>query len=106
VRRLIQNDFNTAFKQCDVLLGPTAPTTAFKLGEKAQSPMTMYLSDIFTLAVNLAGVPALSLNVGFDVQKLPIGAQLIGPFGSDAKLLGLAAHYQRRHPETIQGLMP
>ncbi|RMD91593.1 MAG: Asp-tRNA(Asn)/Glu-tRNA(Gln) amidotransferase subunit GatA, partial [Calditrichaeota bacterium] len=81
VRALIKRDFDQAFEQCDCLLTPTTPTTAFKLGEKLRDPLTMYLSDIFTVSVNLAGLPAISIPCGFDSKSLPIGAQLIGrPF--------------------------
>ncbi|MDR2678268.1 MAG: Asp-tRNA(Asn)/Glu-tRNA(Gln) amidotransferase subunit GatA, partial [Zoogloeaceae bacterium] len=73
IRRLIANDFSAAFQKCDVILGPTSPTTAFKQGEKAADPVQMYLSDIYTIAVNLAGLPGLSLPCGFDQQNLPIG---------------------------------
>jgi aspartyl-tRNA(Asn)/glutamyl-tRNA(Gln) amidotransferase subunit A len=85
LRRLIANDFAEAFKQCDVILGPTAPTTAFKLGEKADDPVQMYLSDIYTIAVNLAGLPGMSLPCGFDGQGLPIGLQLIGNYFGEAQ---------------------
>jgi len=94
LRRLIANDFTEAFKQCDVILGPTAPTTAFKLGEKADDPVQMYLSDIYTIAVNLAGLPGMSLPCGFDGQGLPIGLQLIGNYFDEARMLNVAHQYQ------------
>ncbi len=94
LRRLIADDFTEAFKSCDVILGPTAPSTAFKLGEKADDPVQMYLSDIYTIAVNLAGLPGMSLPCGFDGQGLPIGMQLIGNYFSEAKMLGVAHQYQ------------
>jgi aspartyl-tRNA(Asn)/glutamyl-tRNA(Gln) amidotransferase subunit A len=94
LRRLIANDFAEAFKVCDVILGPTAPTTAFKLGEKADDPVQMYLSDIYTIAVNLAGLPGMSLPCGFDGQGLPIGLQLIGDYFGEAKMLNVAHQYQ------------
>ena len=78
VRTLIKRDFDEAFKRCDVIVTPTAPTTAFKIGEKTQDPLQMYLSDIFTISANLAGLPALSLPCGFDTDGMPIGLQLIG----------------------------
>ena len=90
VRRLICRDYETAFAACDVILGPTSPTTAFKLGEKLSDPLQMYLSDIFTIASNLAGTPSLSLPAGRDEQGLPIGMQLQGPMFSDARLLAVA----------------
>ncbi|MBF0188895.1 MAG: Asp-tRNA(Asn)/Glu-tRNA(Gln) amidotransferase subunit GatA, partial [Magnetococcales bacterium] len=87
VRRLIANDFSSAFEKVDVILGPTSPTTAFKLGEKTDDPVQMYLSDIFTINVNLAGLPGMSLPCGFDSQGLPIGMQLIGrPLGEETIL--------------------
>ena len=81
VRTLIRRDFEQAFERCDALVTPVAPTTAFRLGEKTADPLTMYLSDIFTISVNLAGLPALALPCGFDGAGLPIGLQVIGrPF--------------------------
>jgi aspartyl-tRNA(Asn)/glutamyl-tRNA(Gln) amidotransferase subunit A len=94
LRRLIAQDFAAAYKVCDVILGPTAPTTAFKLGEKADDPVQMYLSDIYTIAVNLAGLPGMSLPCGFDGQGLPIGLQLIGDYFSEARMLNVAHQYQ------------
>ena len=88
------NDFTEAFEQCDVILGPTAPTTAFRLGEKADDPVQMYLSDIYTIAVNLAGLPGMSLPCGFDGQGLPIGLQLIGNYFGEARMLNVAHQYQ------------
>ena len=95
VRRLIAADFSAAFEQCDVILGPTAPQTAFKFGEKSADPVSMYLSDIYTIAVNLAGLPGMSLPCGFDGQGLPIGMQLIGNYFSEARLLNVAHQYQQ-----------
>jgi aspartyl-tRNA(Asn)/glutamyl-tRNA(Gln) amidotransferase subunit A len=94
LRRLIAQDFAQAYKHCDVILGPTAPTTAFKLGEKADDPVQMYLSDIYTIAVNLAGLPGMSLPCGFDGLGLPIGLQLIGDYFSEARMLNVAHQYQ------------
>jgi aspartyl-tRNA(Asn)/glutamyl-tRNA(Gln) amidotransferase subunit A len=94
LRRLIAQDFVAAFRQCDVILGPTAPTTAFKLGEKTADPVEMYLSDIYTIAVNLAGLPGMSLPCGFDAQGLPIGLQLIGDYFGEARMLNAAHQYQ------------
>ena len=90
IRTLIKEELKLIFKVADVLLIPTSPTTAFKLGEKINDPLKMYLSDIFTTFVNLAGVPALSFPVGLDSNGLPIGLQLIGPHFSEGKLLSLA----------------
>lgn len=87
VRTLIRRDFTRAFEQCDVIATPVAPTTAFKIGEKMADPLQMYLSDIFTISVNLAGLPGLSLPCGFDREGLPIGIQLIGaPFAEETIL--------------------
>lgn len=94
IRRLICDDFNQAFKDVDVILSPTTPTPAFKLGEKTTDPISMYLSDIYTIAVNLAGLPGISIPAGF-VNNLPIGLQLIGNLFGEAKLLNVAHHYQK-----------
>ncbi len=84
VRTLIRRDFEKAFESCDVVMAPVAPTTAFKLGEKTDDPLTMYLSDIFTISVNLAGLPGMSMPCGYDDKGLPIGLQIIGaPFGEE-----------------------
>ncbi len=93
IRRLIANDFVEAFKQCDVIMGPTSPSTAFRLGEKASDPVQMYLSDIYTIAVNLAGLPGMSIPCGF-ANGLPAGLQLIGDYFSEARLLNAAHRYQ------------
>jgi aspartyl-tRNA(Asn)/glutamyl-tRNA(Gln) amidotransferase subunit A len=93
IRRLIANDFVEAFKACDVIMGPTSPSTAFKLGEKAADPVQMYLSDIYTIAVNLAGLPGMSVPCGF-VKGLPVGLQLIGNYFAEAQLLNVAHRYQ------------
>ncbi|MBS1142663.1 MAG: gatA [Proteobacteria bacterium] len=94
IRRLIADDFVEAFKHCDVIMGPTSPTTAFKLGEKAADPVQMYLSDIYTIAVNLAGLPGMSVPCGF-VGGLPVGLQLIGNYFAEAQLLNVAHRYQQ-----------
>jgi len=95
IRRLIREDFLEAFKQVDVIVGPTSPTPAFNIGEKINDPVTMYLSDIYTIPVNLAGLPALSMPVGF-VNQRPVGLQLIGNYFSEAHLLNIAHQYQQR----------
>jgi len=94
LRRLIADDFAQAFAQCDVILGPTSPTTAFKIGAKTDDPVSMYLSDIYTISVNLAGLPALSLPAGF-AENLPVGMQLIGKYFDEARLLNVAHRYQQ-----------
>ena len=94
VRRLIANDFARAFGEVDVLMGPTAPTTAFELGAKVDDPVTMYLNDIYTIGANLAGLPAMSIPCG-QAQGLPVGLQIIGPHFAEAKLLNVAHGYQR-----------
>ena len=94
IRRLIADDFVAAFKQCDVIMGPTSPSTAFKLGEKAADPVQMYLSDIYTIAVNLAGLPGMSVPCGF-VGGLPVGLQLIGNYFAEGQLLNVAHRYQQ-----------
>jgi aspartyl-tRNA(Asn)/glutamyl-tRNA(Gln) amidotransferase subunit A len=95
LRRLIADDFVAAFKQCDVILGPTTPTTAFKIGEKAADPVQMYLSDIYTIAVNLAGLPGMSIPCGFDGKGLPVGLQIIGDYFAEARMLNVAHQYQQ-----------
>lgn len=95
VRTLIRNDFLKAFEQVDVILAPVAPTPAFKIGEKVNDPLQMYLSDIFTIPVNLAGTCGISVPVGFSAAGLPIGAQLIGrPFGEETILRAAYAFEQ------------
>ncbi len=97
IRRLISEDFKKAFEQVDVILGPTTPEPAFKIGEKTADPVTMYLSDIYTISINLAGVPAMSVPCGFvnDQQSdLPVGMQLIGNYFEEEKLLNFAHQYQ------------
>jgi aspartyl-tRNA(Asn)/glutamyl-tRNA(Gln) amidotransferase subunit A len=94
VRRMIANDFNEAFKQVDLIAGPTAPTVAFKLGEKSSDPLAMYAADVNTVAVNLAGLPAISFPVGFS-QNLPVGLQLIAPAFAEARLLNCAHRFQQ-----------
>ncbi|MEN6587232.1 MAG: amidase, partial [Sulfuricella sp.] len=94
LRRLIAQDFEHAFKQCDVIMGPTAPTTAFKLGEKSDDPVSMYLSDIYTIAVNLAGLPGMSVPCGFGDNGLPVGLQIVGNYFAEAKMLNVAHQYQ------------
>ncbi|MFW5452366.1 Asp-tRNA(Asn)/Glu-tRNA(Gln) amidotransferase subunit GatA [Thioalkalivibrio sulfidiphilus] len=93
IRRLIADDFARAFEEVDVILGPTSPSTAFKLGEKTDDPVSMYLSDIYTIAVNLAGLPGMSIPAGFS-DGLPVGLQLIGNYFDEARLLGVAHQYQ------------
>lgn len=95
VRRLITQDFDEAFKQCDVILTPTAPTPAFKRGEKSKDPLEMYLNDIFTISTNLAGVPALSMPCGLSASGLPVGVQLIGKAFDEATLLRTAYCYEQ-----------
>ena len=109
IRRLIADDFAEAFKVCDVILGPTAPGTAFKLGEKSDDPVEMYLNDLYTIPANLAGLPGMSLPCGFDSQNLPIGLQLVGNYFSEAKMLNIAHQYQRAtdwHIRRPEGLLP
>jgi aspartyl-tRNA(Asn)/glutamyl-tRNA(Gln) amidotransferase subunit A len=106
IRRLIRDSFADAFGQVDVILAPTTPTTAFKLGEKSDDPVSMYLSDIYTIAVNLAGLPALSVPAGFN-EGLPVGLQLIGNYFMESQLLNVAHAYQQvtdwhqRYPEAF-----
>jgi aspartyl-tRNA(Asn)/glutamyl-tRNA(Gln) amidotransferase subunit A len=99
IRRLIAQDFTEAFKQCDVIMGPTAPSTAFKFGEKSADPVQMYLSDIYTIAVNLAGLPGMSIPCGFGGASdgssgMPVGLQIIGNYFDEARMLNVAHQYQ------------
>jgi aspartyl-tRNA(Asn)/glutamyl-tRNA(Gln) amidotransferase subunit A len=95
VRRLIRNDFDAAFKEVDVLLGPTSPTAAFKLGERTANPLAMYLSDIYTITANLAGIPGLSIPCGLTRSNLPIGLQLLAPAFAEERLLRTARVFER-----------
>ena len=94
VRRLISEEFQRAFSEVDVLMGPVTPTTAFGIGEKTADPIEMYLSDIYTIAVNLAGLPAMSIPAGF-IEDKPVGLQIIGDYFTEAKLLNIAHRYQQ-----------
>ncbi len=95
VRTLIIEDFRKAFAQCDVLLSPVAPTPAFAIGEKTADPLTMYLSDVFTLCANLAGIPGISIPCGFSSAGLPIGLQIMGRHFDEARLLAVAHHFEQ-----------
>ncbi len=94
VRNLIRGDFVKAFEQCDAILMPVSPTTAFKIGEKTDDPLKMYLSDIYTIAVNLAGIPGVSVPCGFDGAGLPIGLQIMTPAFTEEKLLRIARMFE------------
>jgi len=96
VRNLIRGDFVKAYQKCDCIMMPVSPTTAFKIGEKIAEPLTMYLSDIYTIAANLAGVPSISLPCGFDEYKLPVGLQILTPAFSEDKLLRIARMYEKQ----------
>lgn len=106
VRRLISEDFKRAFERVDVIMGPTSPTTAFKIGDKIDDPVTMYLSDINTIAVNLAGLPGISIPAG-TLEGLPVGLQIIGDYFSEPRLLNVAhqfqqvSHWHNAHPSDI-----
>ena len=95
LRRLIAQDFVEAFKQCDVIMGPTSPSTAFNFGEKGDDPVAMYLSDIYTIATNLAGLPGMSIPCGFGDNGRPVGLQIIGNYFAEAKMLNVAHRYQQ-----------
>jgi aspartyl-tRNA(Asn)/glutamyl-tRNA(Gln) amidotransferase subunit A len=108
VRNLIRGDFTEAFKKCDCIMMPVSPTTAFKIGEKIDDPLQMYLSDIYTIAANLAGVPGISIPCGFDEKGLPIGLQILAPAFGEDKLLRIARTYEketdwhRRKPPLVE----
>jgi aspartyl-tRNA(Asn)/glutamyl-tRNA(Gln) amidotransferase subunit A len=95
VRRLIRDDFDKAFAQCDVVMGPTSPTPAFKIGERTDDPLSMYLADIYTISCNLAGLPGVSVPCGFTASGLPIGLQILGPPFAEEKLLRVARLYEQ-----------
>ncbi len=109
VRRLIADDHQRAFGDVDVIMGPTAPSTAFPFGDKSDDPVQMYLNDIFTIAANLAGLPAMSIPCGFDGKGLPVGLHLVGNYFDEARLLNVAHRYQQatdwhlRKPAEVSG---
>jgi len=98
VRALVKRDYQKAFTSCDAILTPTSPSAAFKIGEKSEDPLAMYLNDVYTVSANLAGTPAISIPSGLSSDGLPIGAQLIGNFWSEDKLLNLARRYETEFP--------
>jgi len=95
VRRLIAGDFAQAFERCDLIMGPTSPSTAFPIGAKVQDPVQMYLDDIFTIPAPLAGLPGLSIPCGFDARGLPVGLQIMGHHFAESRMLGAAHRYQQ-----------
>jgi Asp-tRNAAsn/Glu-tRNAGln amidotransferase A subunit and related amidases len=95
VRALIKRDFEEAFKQCDVILTPTSPTPAFKIGEKTEDPLQMYLSDIFTISANLAGIPGISVPCGFTREGLPIGVQFLAGHFEEGKLIQISSAFEK-----------
>ena len=98
VRTLLKRDFSSAFEKCDAILTPTSPTVAFKIGEKSDDPLAMYLSDVYTASANLAGIPGISVPCGLSSEKLPIGFQLVGKNWSEDILLNLANIYENEFP--------
>ena len=94
IRRLIARDFAEAYKQCDLILGPTSPSVAFALGAKTADPVQMYLNDIYTVAANLAGLPAMSIPCGFGEGGMPVGLQIVGNYFAEARMLNAAHQYQ------------
>ena len=94
IRRLIAQDFQDAFKQCDVIAGPVAPSVAWSLGDKNNDPVANYLADIFTLPASLAGLPGMSIPVGFGAGQMPVGMQLIGNYLQESRLLNVAHRFQ------------
>jgi aspartyl-tRNA(Asn)/glutamyl-tRNA(Gln) amidotransferase subunit A len=95
IRKLISNDFKEAFTKCDVIMGPAAPSVAFKSGDKKEDPLAMYLQDIYTISTNLAGLPGMSLPVG-QTQGLPVGLQIIGNYFKESQMLNVAHAYQQK----------
>ena len=107
IRRLIAADFVGAFKECDVIMGPTSPSVAFAFGAKSADPVQMYLSDIYTIATNLAGLPGMSLPCGFGRHNMPVGLQIIGNWFGEARMLNVAHRYQQAtdwHLQMPQGI--
>jgi aspartyl-tRNA(Asn)/glutamyl-tRNA(Gln) amidotransferase subunit A len=102
VRTLLRRDYDAAFQIADVIAMPTTPTPAFKLGEKTDDPLQMYLADVFTVSANLAGLPAISIPCGFSADRLPIGLQLTGQMFDEATLLRAADAYQRDTDHHLQ----
>jgi aspartyl-tRNA(Asn)/glutamyl-tRNA(Gln) amidotransferase subunit A len=100
VRNLIRNDFRNAFESCDAIITPTAPSTAFLIGEKVDDPLAMYLNDIYTVTANLAGVPGINVPCGLSSERLPIGFQLLGPYWSEPMLFKLSHAYEQERPFT------
>jgi aspartyl-tRNA(Asn)/glutamyl-tRNA(Gln) amidotransferase subunit A len=98
VRAMVKSDYMSAFESCDAILTPTSPSVAFKIGEKSGDPLAMYLSDIYTVSANLAGIPAISIPCGVSSEKLPIGLQLIGNHWSEALILNLGHAYETAFP--------
>jgi aspartyl-tRNA(Asn)/glutamyl-tRNA(Gln) amidotransferase subunit A len=96
VRTLVKNDFDQAFQECDVLITPSSPTTAFRIGEKVDDPLQMYLSDILTISVNLAGIPGISIPCGFDKAGLPVGLQILGRHFDEESLIRTAYAYEQQ----------
>jgi aspartyl-tRNA(Asn)/glutamyl-tRNA(Gln) amidotransferase subunit A len=93
VRTLIKQDFDKAFEQCDVIVGPVSPTVAWNIGEKVTDPLTMYLSDVYTIPASLAGIPGLSIPVGFS-RGLPVGLQILGKYMDEETILNVGEAYE------------
>jgi len=109
IRRLIANDFVEAFKRCDLVVGPTSPTVAFKIGAKAADPVQMYLNDIYTIPANLAGLPGMSIPCGFGAGDLPVGLHIVGNYFAEAGMLNVAHQYQKAtdwHKREPAGIHP
>lgn len=104
VRSLIANDFNEAFKDVDVICTPTSPTPAFPIGEKVDDPLAMYLSDIYTVTINLAGLPAVSIPCGFTSDGLPVGLQIISNYLQESQMFQLSSFYLKEHPVQLPSL--
>lgn len=109
LRRMVRDDFTKAFESCDVIMGPVAPSAAFNIGEKSDDQVSMYLSDLYTIPVNLAGLPGISVPAGFADNGRPVGLHIVGPYFSEAKLLNIGHQYQqvtdwhKQMPEQYQG---
>jgi aspartyl-tRNA(Asn)/glutamyl-tRNA(Gln) amidotransferase subunit A len=106
LRRLIANDFTAAFERCDLIMGPAAPSVAFDLGSHTKDPVQMYLDDLYTIPINLAGLPGMSIPCGFGAQGRPVGLQVVGNYFDEARMLSAAHAYQQAtdwHTKTPAG---
>ena len=105
IREKIKKEYEAIFEQCDVILTPTAPTVAYKIGEKTNDPAKMYMADILTVTANIAGLPAISVPCGNDKEGMPIGFSLVGKAFDEATILNAADHYERKNNRVLSDYM-